>query len=115
MDTPSSHSPTPALSPPSLSTTASMTNGSSPLPKTSSPTASPGLASSPTAAALASANAGFDVLFANQIAPARSAFHSDDTPFHLLGLGVCAFLEGMLLENGAKSSAKALSMSYHQS
>ncbi|KAJ7478226.1 hypothetical protein FB451DRAFT_1452516 [Mycena latifolia] len=52
---------------------------------------------------------GFDALFANQIAPARTAFQSDDTPFHLLGLGVCAFLEAALgMESGLMGEAARL-------
>ncbi|KAF8208000.1 hypothetical protein K438DRAFT_1961510 [Mycena galopus ATCC 62051] len=44
---------------------------------------------------LASANTGFDHIFANNIADARTAFSDPsnaDSPFHLLGLSVCAFL-----------------------
>ncbi|KAJ7148690.1 mitochondrial outer membrane protein IML2 [Mycena crocata] len=64
---------------------------------------------SPTALALASANAGFDHLFANDIALARSSLQSSDTPFHLLGLGVCAFLEAALgMESGLMAEAARL-------
>ncbi|KAJ7478215.1 hypothetical protein FB451DRAFT_1241639 [Mycena latifolia] len=117
MDTPSSssaHSTPPALSTPSP-TPSTTGNGSSPLPQTSSPLPSPlpktssPADTSPTALALASANAGFDALFANQIAPARTAFQSADTPFHLLGLGVCAFLEAALgMESGLMGEAARL-------
>ncbi|KAJ7869896.1 hypothetical protein B0H14DRAFT_2726703 [Mycena olivaceomarginata] len=63
-----------------------------------------------TAAALASANAGFDHLFANDIALARTAFAADAaSPFHLLGLGVCAFLEAALgMESGLMGEASRL-------
>lgn len=46
--------------------------------------------------ALVSATKGFDFLFSNQIEEARSQLSSDDSPFHLFGLGVCAFLEAAL-------------------
>lgn len=49
-----------------------------------------------TAAQLRSATKGFDYLFANQVGSAREAFSDNDSPFHLLGLGVCAFLEAAL-------------------
>ncbi|KAF7292169.1 hypothetical protein MIND_01244000 [Mycena indigotica] len=64
---------------------------------------------SPTAPALASANAGFDHLFANELVEARAAFEKDDSPFHLLGLGVCAFLEAALgMESGLMTEAARL-------
>lgn len=50
----------------------------------------------PEAAALLSASVGFDHLFANRIAEARTQLSKDESPFHLLGLGVCAFLEAAL-------------------
>lgn len=50
----------------------------------------------PTAPNLDSAKRGFDHLFQNQIALARDHFAGKDDPFHLLGLGVCAFLEAAL-------------------
>lgn len=50
----------------------------------------------PTAAQLKSATKGFDHLFSNEIAEAREAFASENSPFHLLGQGVCAFLEAAL-------------------
>lgn len=49
-----------------------------------------------TAAQLRSATAAFDALFANRIGPAKAAFAADSSPFHLLGQGVCAFLEAAL-------------------
>ena len=45
---------------------------------------------------LLSANQAFDHLFANQIDKAREGFAANDSPFHLLGLGVCAFLDAAL-------------------
>ncbi|KAJ7738123.1 hypothetical protein B0H16DRAFT_1325584 [Mycena metata] len=68
-----------------------------------------------TAKALASANRGFDYLFANEIGLARETFGGADTgvvevsPFHLLGLGVCAFLEAALgMESGLMGEASRL-------
>ncbi|KAF7354120.1 Mitochondrial outer membrane protein [Mycena venus] len=91
--TTSSESPAPSTAPAATATTAA----------TEAPPATG------TAAALASANAGFDFLFANDIARARASF-SDPTnassPFHLLGLGVCAFLEAALgMESGLMGEA----------
>jgi hypothetical protein len=61
------------------------------------------------AAALLSANKGFDHFFANDIAAARTAFGAADTPFHLLGLGVCAFLAAALgMEEGLMGEATRL-------
>lgn len=42
------------------------------------------------------ATTGFDALFANDIDKAREIFGTDGSPFHLLGAGVCAFLEAAL-------------------
>ncbi|KAF7313045.1 hypothetical protein MKEN_00989500 [Mycena kentingensis (nom. inval.)] len=62
-----------------------------------------------TAAALASANVGFDHLFANDISGAREALSKSDSPFHLLGLGVSAFLEAALgMETGLMAEAARL-------
>lgn len=47
-------------------------------------------------AQLRSAATGFDNLFANELDAAREVFKTDDSPYHLLGLGVCAFLEAAL-------------------
>ncbi len=50
-------------------------------------------------AALRSATAGFDHLFANRMDDAKVAFQDaehPDSPFHLMGLGVCSFLEAAL-------------------
>lgn len=49
-----------------------------------------------TAAQLRSATEAFDFLFGNDIVNAKQAFQSNDSPFHLLGLGVCSFLEAAL-------------------
>ncbi|TFK46699.1 hypothetical protein OE88DRAFT_1714935 [Heliocybe sulcata] len=48
------------------------------------------------AAHLEEASKGFDFLFANDIVQARETFAAKETPFHALGLGVCAFLEAAL-------------------
>ena len=40
--------------------------------------------------------AGFNALFANDLKKARDTFGSNESPFHLLGSGVCAFLEAAL-------------------
>jgi hypothetical protein len=46
---------------------------------------------------LRSATEGFDCLFANDIDEAQKAFASEEgSPFHLLGLGVIAFLQAAL-------------------
>ena len=50
----------------------------------------------PNAQQLLSATKGFDCLFSNDIAAARKHFEPHDDPFHLLGLGVCSFLEAAL-------------------
>lgn len=50
----------------------------------------------PNIALLESATRGFDHLFANDIVSARKHFTGHDDPFHLMGLGVCAFLEAAL-------------------
>ena len=50
----------------------------------------------PRTLALVSATEGFDHLFSNRLAEARTQLSSDNSPFHLLGLGVCAFLEAAL-------------------
>ena len=50
-------------------------------------------------AALRSATTGFDHLFANRMEDAKVAFQDKDhqeSPFHLMGLGVCSFLEAAL-------------------
>ncbi|KAF8664000.1 hypothetical protein AX16_000851 [Volvariella volvacea WC 439] len=62
-----------------------------------------------TAANLSSAKQGFDRLFENQILQAKSHFAGKDDPFHLLGLGVCSFLEAALgMETGLMSEASQL-------
>jgi len=51
----------------------------------------------PNAELLKSATRGFDFLFSNDIVSARKHFEQQhDDPFHLMGLGVCAFLEAAL-------------------
>ncbi|KLO11975.1 hypothetical protein SCHPADRAFT_876147 [Schizopora paradoxa] len=50
-------------------------------------------------AALRSATTGFDHLFANRMEDAKVAFQDkehSESPFHLMGLGVCSFLEAAL-------------------
>ncbi|KAJ6453252.1 hypothetical protein C8R47DRAFT_249056 [Mycena vitilis] len=104
---------TPSPSSPSLSASPSPSPSPSPAPSASPvPSPAPALPTDPTARALASANAGFDHLFANDIAAARRVFSSEDepqSPFHLLGLGVCAFLEAALgMESGLMGEAARL-------
>jgi hypothetical protein len=48
------------------------------------------------AEALESATAGFESLFSDDIADAKGVFSKHESPLHLLGLGVCAFLEASL-------------------
>ena len=45
---------------------------------------------------LPGASFGFNHLFSNRLADARTQFSSENSPFHRLGLGVCAFLEAAL-------------------
>ncbi|KAL7283695.1 hypothetical protein ACG7TL_003131 [Trametes sanguinea] len=62
-----------------------------------------------TAAQLRAATTGFDHLFANDLEKARQVFASADSPFHSLGLGVCAFLEAALgMETGLMADASRL-------
>ncbi|PSR77603.1 hypothetical protein PHLCEN_2v7793 [Hermanssonia centrifuga] len=62
-----------------------------------------------TATELQSATTGFDALFANDIVLAREIFSSTDSPFHILGAGVCAFLEAALgMESGLMAQATQL-------
>lgn len=49
-----------------------------------------------TIAQLNSASVAFDHLFSNRLPQAKDAFAAEDTPFHLMGLGVCSFLEAAL-------------------
>ncbi|KAJ6492110.1 hypothetical protein C8R45DRAFT_990442 [Mycena sanguinolenta] len=86
-------------------------SSSSPAPDSPSPVPTPApVASSPAAAVaaiarrltLASANIGFDHIFANQIALARTVFEADTIPFHLLGLSAARLLA--LSEVGAKKA-----------
>jgi hypothetical protein len=50
----------------------------------------------PNSELLQSATKGFDHLFSNDIVSARELFKKKDDPFHMMGLGVCAFLEAAL-------------------
>lgn len=53
-----------------------------------------------------SATQGFDHLFANDIDAAQKVFESEEAPFHLLGLGVVAFLQAALgMETGLMDEA----------
>lgn len=45
---------------------------------------------------LEKASGGFDHLFMDEIAEARSAFQEHNSPIHLVGLGMCSFLEASL-------------------
>lgn len=45
---------------------------------------------------LQSATKGFEYLFSNDIVSAREHFKQRDDPFHMMGLGVCGFLEAAL-------------------
>lgn len=45
---------------------------------------------------LRSATTGFDALFNNDLAKAREILSTNESPFHLLGAGVCSFLEAAL-------------------
>jgi hypothetical protein len=50
----------------------------------------------PNAELLESATKGFDFLFSNDIVASRQHFAGKEDPFHILGQGVCAFLEAAL-------------------
>lgn len=63
----------------------------------------------PESAALLAASEGFDNLFGNKIEEAREVFSAGDSPFHQLGMGVCAFLEAAL---GMEASAALLCLQY---
>ncbi|KAJ8473696.1 hypothetical protein ONZ45_g16204 [Pleurotus djamor] len=54
------------------------------------------MAEHPNDLALKDASKGFDCLFSNDIVGARKEFAADSTPFHWMGLGVCAFLQAAL-------------------
>ncbi|KAF9792188.1 hypothetical protein BJ322DRAFT_19589 [Thelephora terrestris] len=57
---------------------------------------------------LQEANVGFDHLFLDEITDAKTVFQSNDSPFHLLGLGVCSFLEASLgMESTMMAEANA--------
>ncbi|KAG5650191.1 hypothetical protein H0H81_000362 [Sphagnurus paluster] len=58
---------------------------------------------------LVSATRGFDHLFSNNLAQAKEHFAGNDDPFHLLGQGVCAFMEAALgMESGLMPEATRL-------
>lgn len=46
--------------------------------------------------ALGSATTGFNHLFSDEVSEAKTIFTGQDNPLHLLGLGVCSFLEASL-------------------
>jgi hypothetical protein len=50
----------------------------------------------PNAALLLNVTKGFDYLFSDDIASAKKHFEPHNDPLHLLGLGVCTFLEAAL-------------------
>jgi len=52
--------------------------------------------SHPNAPLLSSAIHGFDCLFSNDILGAKETFKGRDDPFHVMGMGICAFLEAAL-------------------
>ncbi|KAI0345249.1 hypothetical protein BDW22DRAFT_1354152 [Trametopsis cervina] len=55
---------------------------------------------------LSEASSGFDALFANDLDKARQIFSTNASAFHLLGTGVCAFLEAALgMEQGLMAQA----------
>ncbi|KZT19316.1 hypothetical protein NEOLEDRAFT_1142229 [Neolentinus lepideus HHB14362 ss-1] len=64
------------------------------------------LSSEEEVAHLEEATKGFDLLFANEIDQARKTFSAKESPFHALGLGICAFLEAALgMETNLMSEA----------
>ncbi|KAG6897584.1 hypothetical protein C0993_007415 [Termitomyces sp. T159_Od127] len=66
---------------------------------------------------LASATQGFDYLFCNDLSRAQQHFAGKDDPYHLLGQGVCAFMEAALgMETGLLAEAsRCLSLSEAES
>ncbi|GJE87054.1 mitochondrial outer membrane protein [Phanerochaete sordida] len=67
------------------------------------------MAAEDTARDLREATSGFDALFSNDIDNAREIFKATNSPFHLLGAGVCAFLEAALgMESGLMAEATKL-------
>ena len=54
------------------------------------------IAEHPNAALLLNVAKGFDYLFSDDIASAKKHFEPHNDPLHLLGLGVCTFLEAAL-------------------
>ena len=59
---------------------------------------------------LRSATTGFDALFSNDLEKANEIFGGNQSPFHALGAGVCAFLEAAL---GMEVCIIALLIRYH--
>ncbi|KAG6809489.1 hypothetical protein H0H92_016051 [Tricholoma furcatifolium] len=62
---------------------------------------------------LISATRGFDYFFSNDLAHAKEHFNGKEDPYHLLGLGACAFIEAALgMETGLLAEAtRCLSLS----
>ncbi|TCD67048.1 hypothetical protein EIP91_000610 [Steccherinum ochraceum] len=59
-----------------------------------------------TTANLRDASTGFDHLFANDLEKAREVFTATSSPFHMIGMGICAFLEAALgMEEGMVADA----------
>jgi hypothetical protein len=56
----------------------------------------PSPAEHPNAAVLLNVSKGFDYLFSDDIDSAKKHFEPHNDPVHLLGLGVCNFLEAAL-------------------
>ncbi|ESK92762.1 hypothetical protein Moror_15935 [Moniliophthora roreri MCA 2997] len=58
---------------------------------------------------LEAASKAFDHLFSNEIVEAKAAFTADDSPFHLVGMAVCVFLEAALgMESAQMTEASKL-------
>ncbi|EDQ98216.1 uncharacterized protein LACBIDRAFT_307909 [Laccaria bicolor S238N-H82] len=63
----------------------------------------------PNAELLQSATKGFNLLFSNNLVGARQDFAANEDPFHILGQGVCAFLEAALgMESGLMAEASRM-------
>ena len=66
-------------------------------------------------ATLRAASEGFDLLFSNHLAGALDVFADElhrDSPFHLMGLGVCAFLKAALGMEVCDTVCSATMLSY---
>lgn len=59
---------------------------------------------------LQSATSGFNALFANDLEGARKEFSSEQSPFHSLGAGVCAFMEAAMGMEVSLRSARRIVM-----